>query len=85
MRLGVKKRIAGTPPSIAAPARKGRDATAPRAGIASAGAFNEHHAHILGALPYLFLLACPFMHLFMHHDHGSSSSDGGGSERGAAP
>jgi hypothetical protein len=31
----------------------------------------EHRAHLLGALPYLLLLACPFMHLFMHrgHDH----------------
>ncbi|WP_137887232.1 DUF2933 domain-containing protein [Pseudomonas sp. 2FE] len=29
----------------------------------------EHTAHLLGALPYL-LLACPLMHLFMHHGHG---------------
>lgn len=33
--------------------------------------FTEHRAHVLGILPYLFLLACPLMHLFMHHDHGS--------------
>ena len=26
--------------------------------------------HALGALPYLLLLACPLMHLFMHHGHG---------------
>lgn len=32
--------------------------------------FTEHRAHVLGILPYLFLLACPLMHLFMHHDHG---------------
>ena len=32
--------------------------------------FTEHRAHVLGALPYLLLLACPFMHLFMHHGHG---------------
>lgn len=31
----------------------------------------EHRAHVLGILPYLILLACPLMHLFMHHDHGS--------------
>jgi len=31
--------------------------------------FTEHRAHVLGALPYLFLLACPLMHLFMHHGH----------------
>ena len=35
--------------------------------------FTEHRAHLLGLLPYLFLLACPLMHLFMHHGHG----DGG--------
>lgn len=33
--------------------------------------FTEHRAHLLGILPYLILLACPLMHLFMHHDHGS--------------
>jgi hypothetical protein len=32
--------------------------------------FTEHRAHVLGILPYLFLLACPLMHLFMHHGHG---------------
>lgn len=32
--------------------------------------FTEHRAHVLGVLPYLFLLACPLMHLFMHHNHG---------------
>ena len=32
--------------------------------------WEEHQAHFLGALPYLLLLACPFMHLFMHHRHG---------------
>ena len=31
----------------------------------------EHTAHFLGVLPYLILLACPLMHLFMHHGHGS--------------
>lgn len=30
----------------------------------------EHRAHLFGVLPYLFLLACPLMHLFMHHGHG---------------
>mgnify|MGYP000002200526 FL=1 len=29
----------------------------------------EHTTHVLGALPYLLLLACPLMHLFMHHGH----------------
>jgi uncharacterized membrane protein YccC len=31
--------------------------------------FTEHRAHVLGLLPYAFLLACPLMHMFMHHDH----------------
>ena len=26
----------------------------------------EHTAHVLGALPWLLILACPLMHLFMH-------------------
>jgi hypothetical protein len=30
----------------------------------------EHTAHLMGALPYLFLLACPLMHVFMHRGHG---------------
>lgn len=40
--------------------------------LAIAGFFlvTEHAAHLLGALPYLLLLACPLMH-FMHHGHGS--------------
>ena len=30
----------------------------------------EHTAHVVSALPYLFLLLCPIMHLFMHRGHG---------------
>lgn len=44
----------------------------------------EHLAHVVGALPYLLLLACPLMHVFMHRGHGGhhhqdrnqSTSDG---------
>ncbi len=32
--------------------------------------WSEHRAHLLGALVWAPLLACPLMHLFMHHDHG---------------
>lgn len=32
--------------------------------------WTEHRAHLLGALPYLLILACPLMHLFMHGGHG---------------
>jgi len=30
----------------------------------------EHTAHLFGALPYLVVLACPLMHIFMHRGHG---------------
>jgi hypothetical protein len=48
--------------------------------------FTEHRAHLYGALPYLFVLACPLMHLFHHHGHGGHHHAGsdrrpGGSER----
>lgn len=31
----------------------------------------EHRAHLFGWLPFLFLLACPFLHLFGHGGHGA--------------
>ncbi|MEO5661136.1 MAG: DUF2933 domain-containing protein [Polaromonas sp.] len=31
---------------------------------------SEHRAHLFGALPFVILLACPLMHVFMHHGHG---------------
>jgi Protein of unknown function (DUF2933) len=30
----------------------------------------EHRQHLFAALPFLILLACPLMHLFMHGGHG---------------
>lgn len=42
-------------------------------GFALVAAFyvlREHYAHLLGALPYLLLLMCPLLHLFMHRGHG---------------
>ena len=33
--------------------------------------WGEHKVHLLGALPWLILLACPFIHMFMHGGHGS--------------
>lgn len=30
----------------------------------------EHRAHLLGWLPWLLILACPLLHLFMHRGHG---------------
>ena len=38
----------------------------------------EHRPHLFGWLPYLIILACPLVHLFMHHGHhhGGASHDG---------
>jgi hypothetical protein len=38
----------------------------------------EHRAHVLPWLPWLFLAACPLMHLFMHHGHSRHDHRGGG-------
>ncbi|MES2226808.1 MAG: DUF2933 domain-containing protein [Pseudomonadota bacterium] len=46
--------------------------------------FTEHRAHVLGVLPFAFLLACPLMHVFMHHGHhhgGHGHSQRGNDER----
>jgi uncharacterized membrane protein len=39
----------------------------------------EHTAHVFGVLPWLLILACPLMHIFMHHGHH------GGHERAPRP
>jgi hypothetical protein len=48
--------------------------------IAAGGYFlwTEHQAHLLGALPYLILLLCPLMHIFMHRGHGGHGGDNSG-------
>jgi hypothetical protein len=46
---------------------------------------HEHYAHAFGALPYLLLLACPLMHLFMHHGHGGHHCDGASGEPPGTP
>jgi hypothetical protein len=40
----------------------------------------EHTAHVIPYLPWLLLLACPFLHFFMHGSHGGHG-DGQGSDR----
>ncbi len=37
--------------------------------------WSEHRPHVLGVLPYLLLLACPLMHVFMHGGHGGHGHD----------
>ncbi len=47
--------------------------------IAAYFLITEHRAHLSGLLyypPFLLLLACPLMHLFMHGGHGDHSSGG---------
>ena len=42
-------------------------------GVAGYFLWQEHSAHIAMAvpyLPYLLILLCPIMHIFMHHGHG---------------
>jgi hypothetical protein len=39
------------------------------AGIALFFLLSEHRIHALAWLPLLFLLACPFLHMFMHGGH----------------
>lgn len=36
----------------------------------------EHRAHFIYALPYLILLLCPVMHIFMHRGHGGHAGHG---------
>lgn len=45
--------------------------------IAAFFLFTEHRAHLFGALPFLLLLACPFLHMFGHGGHGSHGGHGG--------
>lgn len=43
------------------------------AGLVTVGggfALAAHWTHALSVAPYLFILACPLMHLFMHGNHG---------------
>jgi len=36
---------------------------------------SEHRAHALGFLPYLLILACPLLHIFMHGGHGGHGKE----------
>ena len=44
----------------------------------------EHRAHFLMALPYLILLLCPLLHVFMHGGHGNGHGGNGHSGHGDA-
>ena len=42
--------------------------------IAAYFLLSEHRAHFFAALPFLLLLACVGVHVFMHHGHGGHDS-----------
>lgn len=46
---------------------------------------SEHRAHAFGYLPFLLLLACPLLHMFMHGGHGGHGAHGGSSGNARAP
>lgn len=46
-------------------------------GIIAFFLITEHWAHLFGILPYLLLLACPLMHVYMHHGHGGHTGHEG--------
>ena len=43
-------------------------------GVAAYFLLSEHRAHFFATLPFLLLLACPLMHVFMHRGHGGHAS-----------
>jgi len=45
------------------------------AALALAYLIVEHPAHLLGWLPFLAIMACPLLHLFMHRGHHHHSHD----------
>ena len=47
--------------------------------------FGEHRVHLLGYLPFAFLLACPLLHMTMHGGHGGHGSHGEEPQDGAPP
>ena len=51
-------------------------------GIAAYFLLTEHRAHFFAALPFLLLLACPLMHVFMHRGHGGRAGGHGHQHNG---
>jgi hypothetical protein len=47
--------------------------------------YNGHGTHLLGYWPFLFILACPLMHVFMHGSHGGHGGHSGHQEEAAPP
>lgn len=79
------------PPFVAGPevetgglVTRGRIALAVFAAAAAYFLLAEHRAHTIQALPWLILLLCPLMHLFMHRGHGANGSGEDGGSRGGS-
>ncbi len=45
----------------------------------------EHTAHAFGVLPWLFLLACPLLHMMSHGGHHGGKESGGGHDHATMP
>lgn len=50
-------------------------AAAALAVAASIYLYVTHKDHLLAALPFLLLAACPLMHVFMHRGHGTAHGE----------
>jgi hypothetical protein len=51
----------------------------PVLGILAVGGYfviTKHMEHVLRLFPFLFILLCPLMHVFMHRHHGGHSGHG---------
>lgn len=47
--------------------------------------YEGHGAHLLGYAPFLLILACPLMHIFMHGGHGGHGAHQHGGDEENAP
>lgn len=50
--------------------------------IAAFFLITEHTAHFFGVLPFVLLLLCPLLHLFMHRGHSDQNDQAGHSDHG---
>lgn len=58
-------------------------ALASLAAIAGFFLFTEHSGHLFGLLPFVLLLACPFLHMFGRGGHGRHDDHRGDAQKAA--
>jgi len=53
-------------------------------GIGGYFLWTEHQAHVIATLPWVLIIGCVVMHLFMHggHGHGGSGHDDNNGDKG---